>query len=53
VQDLALQTLDSTACRLHATREELVLALADPADRRRFIEKHGTDPRKLFGGLLG
>jgi predicted MFS family arabinose efflux permease len=55
-QDRALELLDATACRLHASREELVLALANDADRRRFIERHGVDPRSLgsvLGGLLG
>ena len=56
LQDQALQLLDSTACRLHASREELVLALADEQDRKRFIEHHGVDPRSpasVLGGLLG
>jgi hypothetical protein len=56
LQDRALQLLDSTACRLHASREELVLALADEQDRKRFIERHGVDPRSpasVLGGLLG
>jgi hypothetical protein len=56
LQDQALELLDATACRLHASREELVLALADEADRRRFIKRHGVDPRSLgsvLGGLLG
>ncbi|MDX6659094.1 MAG: hypothetical protein QOH62_3887 [Solirubrobacteraceae bacterium] len=56
LQDRGLELLDATACRLHASREELVLALADEADRRRFIERHGVDPRSLgsvLGGLLG
>ena len=56
LQDRALQLLDATACRLHASREELVLALADEPDRKRFEERHGVDPRSLaslLGGLLG
>ena len=56
LQDRALQLLDATACRLHASREELVLALADEQDRKRFEERHGVDPRSLaslLGGLLG
>ena len=31
--------------------EELVLALTDDADAKRFKEEHGVDPRKI-GGLL-
>jgi predicted MFS family arabinose efflux permease len=56
LQDRALELLDSTACRLHASREELVLALADEQDRKRFIKRHGVDPRSpasVLGGLLG
>ena len=56
LQDRALELLDTTACRLHASREELVLALADEQDRKRFIARHGVDPRSapsLLGGILG
>jgi hypothetical protein len=51
LQDRALELLDTTACRLHASREELVLALANASDARRFARRHGTDPRSL-GDLL-
>jgi hypothetical protein len=51
VQDQALRLLDSTACRYHASREELVLALTSDADAKRFKQRHGVDPR-TFGGLL-
>jgi hypothetical protein len=59
LQDRALQSLDRNACRLGATREELVLALADEDDARLFEQEHGTDPRSasgilgILGGLLG
>jgi hypothetical protein len=56
LQDRALELLDTTACRLHAPREELVLALADPKEADRFERRYGTDPRSvggLIGGLLG
>lgn len=56
VQDRALELLDTTACRLGSSREELVLALASPEDARRFEQRHGVDPRSatgLLGGLLG
>lgn len=56
IQDRALELLDTTACHAGATREELVLALADNADRRRFIRRHGSDPRSLsflLRSLLG
>jgi MFS family permease len=56
LQDRALELLDTTACRAGATREELVLALADQKERRRFEQRHGVDPRSLstlLQGLLG
>jgi MFS family permease len=59
LQDRALRSLDTNACRLGASREELVLALADDADARRFQRDHGTNPRSasgllgILGGLLG
>lgn len=58
-QRALLQDLDKTACTYHASREELVLALADPADAKQFEHDHGVDPRSggsllgLLGGLLG
>jgi MFS family permease len=51
IQDQALRLLDTTACRYHASREELVLGLTSAADAKRFKERHGVDPRKV-GGLL-
>ena len=51
LQGQALKLLDSTACRLHASREELVLALADEQDRKRFQEKYGVDVRSLSSVL--
>jgi MFS family permease len=51
LQGQALKLLDSTACRLHASREELVLALADEQDRKRFEERHGVDVRSLSSVL--
>ncbi|HMJ34386.1 MAG TPA: MFS transporter [Baekduia sp.] len=50
-QDAVLSTLDTTACRAGSTREELVLALADERDRRRFEQEHGVDPRSLSNVL--
>ena len=52
LQDAALRLLDRTACKLGSSREELVLALADPAEAKRFERKYGVDPRSL-GGILG
>jgi MFS family permease len=51
LQDQALRLLDSTACRYHASREELVLGLTSDSDAKRFKARHGVDPRKI-GGLL-
>jgi MFS family permease len=52
----ALVLLDAAACHLHTSREELVLALASPAEAARFASQHhGFDPRpltKLLSGLL-
>lgn len=57
LQDQALHGLDAIACRLHTSREEIVLAFVDPAEGRRFAAAHpGYDPSavtSLFGGLLG
>ncbi len=56
LQDRALEVLDTTACKAGATREELVLALADEQERKRFERRHGVDPRSLstlLQGLLG
>ena len=43
--------LDDAACRFGSSREELALALADPASARAYEREHGVDPRS-FGGLL-
>jgi predicted MFS family arabinose efflux permease len=51
LQDQALALLDRTACRLGSSREELVLALADESEARRFQREHGVNPRTI-GGLL-
>jgi len=51
LQDQALRLLDSTACKYHASREELVLALTSDEEAKRFKKEHGVDPRTI-GGLL-
>ena len=51
LQDQALKLLDSTACKLGSSREELVLAIADEAEAKRFEREHGVDPRTAAGIL--
>ena len=51
LQEQALKLLDSTACKLGSSREELVLALADKAEAKRFEREHGVDPRTAAGLL--
>jgi hypothetical protein len=56
LQDAALRALDRAACRFGSSREELALALADPAAARDYEEEYGVDPRSAGGlleGLLG
>jgi hypothetical protein len=56
IQNRAIEVLDTTACRAGSSREELVLALADESDRRKFVREHHVDPRSLstlLQGLLG
>jgi predicted MFS family arabinose efflux permease len=56
VQDAGLVTLDRLACNFGSSREQLVLALADKAERERYKREHGVDPLaggSLLRGLLG
>jgi hypothetical protein len=56
LQDQALSTLDQVACHFGSSREELVLALADTRDAKRYREKYGVDPRSagdVIQGLIG
>jgi hypothetical protein len=56
VQDAALLSLDQIACHFGSSREQLVLALADPAEAARYERDHGVDPRSgsdLLRGLIG
>ena len=49
---LGVELLDRQACTYGSSREELVLALADESDARRYEREFGENPRTL-GGLLG
>ena len=50
-QTAVLRALDAAACRLGASREELVLALADKKEADKFERRHGFNPRSLLGIL--
>jgi Major Facilitator Superfamily len=51
VQAKAFALVDRAACRLHASREKLVLALFDPTERQRFKRRYGVDPLTFAGAL--
>jgi predicted MFS family arabinose efflux permease len=46
-QTVVLRALDVAACRLGASREELVLAVADRSEADRFRRRHGFSPRSV------
>jgi predicted MFS family arabinose efflux permease len=53
LQTGALAVLDQAACRLHTSREELVLALASPAEAKRFASAHdGVNPHSIISPLI-
>jgi hypothetical protein len=53
LQNGALKLLDQAACRLHTSREELVLALASPAEAKRFATNHdGINPHSIISPLI-
>ena len=53
LQTGALAVLDQAACRLHTSREELVLALASPAEAKRFAADHdGVNPHAIISPLI-
>jgi predicted MFS family arabinose efflux permease len=56
LQDSALTLADRAACKYGSSREELVLALADDAEQKRFEAKYGVNPRSakdLLSGIFG
>jgi predicted MFS family arabinose efflux permease len=53
LQNGALEVVDQAAFRLHTSREELVLALASPAEAKRFAAAHdGINPHSIIGPLI-
>jgi MFS family permease len=53
LQNGALDVVDQAACRLHTSREELVLALASPAEAKRFAAAHdGINPHSIISPLI-
>jgi hypothetical protein len=46
-EQIALSGLDGAACELHVSREEMVLALANPESRDRFAREHGITDERL------
>jgi hypothetical protein len=55
-QDAALITLDQIACHFGSSREQLVLALADPKEAARYKSRFHVDPRSagdLLRSLIG
>jgi MFS family permease len=51
LQEQVLKLLDSAACKAGSSREELVLALADKDEAKRFEREHGVNPRTAAGIL--
>jgi predicted MFS family arabinose efflux permease len=47
IQSIALRGLDVAACHFGSSREQLVLALTNSDDARRYQRQHGVDPRSL------
>jgi hypothetical protein len=47
VEQIVLSALDGAACDLGATREEVVLALADADRRKTFAREHGISQQRL------
>jgi MFS family permease len=53
LQNGVLEVLDQAACRLHTSREELVLALASPAEAKRFATAHdGINPHTIISPII-
>lgn len=48
VQDTALKALDKVACKAGSSREELVLALVDEQEAKKYQREYGLDPRSAI-----
>jgi hypothetical protein len=46
-EQIVLSALDGTACELHVSREEIVLAFANAESRDRFAREHGISNQRL------
>ena len=46
-QQIVLSSLDGAACKLHVSREDMVLALAKKDSREQFAREHGISNAKL------
>ena len=56
IEDRAYDVLDAAACRDGTSREELVLAIVDDREAKRYEAEHGRNPRDVLGllaSLLG
>jgi hypothetical protein len=56
IEDRAYDVLDAAACRDGTSREELVLAIVDDREAKRYEAEHGRNPRDvlaLLASLLG
>jgi hypothetical protein len=53
LQQLALSALDGAACELRITREDLVLSLADPEGRARFLDERQISDETLEAAVRG
>ena len=46
-EQIVLSALDGAACRLHVSREDIVLALADRDSREQFVREHHISSQEL------
>ena len=46
-EQIVLSALDGAACQLHVSREDMVLALANPDSRQQFVREHNISNGEL------